>query len=282
MQGPASGGPFVRVAGRDLHVRAVGEGPAVLLLHGIPTNAELWRDVIPRLSTRTRVIAPDLLGYGRSDAPQGQPVDIVAQAGYMLELLDVLGVERATVVGHDIGGGVAQILATRHAERVERMGLVNAVCYDSWPIPEMKALQATAPVVEHAPAGLTMEGIKLGLRRGFVHQDRAGDFLDAFLEPFSTPEGLDVFVELARSLDNRSTQEVAPALSDLRMPVAVAWGRQDPFQPPKWAERLAADIPTAELTWIEDASHFAPADAPEAVADALLGLLDRAPSATLS
>lgn len=266
---------MVRVAGRDLHVRQQGDGPAVLLLHGIPTNGILWRDVVSQLSTRSRVIVPDLLGYGRSARPEGKPVDIGSQAAYIAELMDVLGVERATVVGHDIGGGVAQILAVRYAERVERLGLVNSVCYDSWPIPEMKAIQATAPVVERLPAGLTTDGLKLGLRRGFVHKDRADEFLDLFLEPFATSEGLDVFVDHARALDPKYTEELVPELPRLSIPVAVVWGQQDPFQKSHYGERLAQDIPTAELTRIENASHYAPADTPGAVADALERLLER-------
>lgn len=268
----------VQVSGRSLHLREWGDpaGEVVLLIHGIPTNGQLWRDVAPRLSARSRVLAPDLLGYGESDRPAGAPVDIVAHAVYLVELLDVLQVPSATVVGHDIGGGVAQNLAVRHPERVSRLGLVNSVCYDSWPIPEVKAIQATAPLVERMPAGLTAGGLKLWLRRGFVHGDRADLFLDLFLAPFSTPEGLDVFVDHARALDSKHTEEIAPMLRDLRVPVAVAWGVQDPFQKVKWAERLQADIPTAELIRIQEASHFAPADAPDAVADALERLLERA------
>ena len=264
-----------QVAGRTLHYHELGEGPAVLLVHGIPTRALLWRDVAPRLAARARVLAVDLLGYGRSDAPAGLPVDIASQAGYLVGLLDALGVERATVVGHDIGGGMAQILATRHRERVERLGLVNSVCYDSWPIPEMRAIQATAAVFGELPPDLATAGLKRGLSRGFVHGDRAEEFLDLFLEPFSTREGLEVFVEHARSLDARHTEEVAPLLPSLRIPVGIAWGVRDPFQKVHWAERLFADVPHAELTRIEDASHFAPADAPEPVAEALLRLLDR-------
>lgn len=267
----------VRADGRSFRVREWGDasGEAVLLIHGIPTNGLLWKDVAPRLASRARVIAPDMLGYGDSDRPRGQPVEIVSQAGYMLRLMDALEVETAAVVGHDIGGGVAQILAVRHADRVAGLGLVDSVCYDNWPVPEMKAIQTAAPIVERMPAGITTEGIKLGLRRGFAQQRRADLFLDLFLEPFSTAEGLDVFVEHARSLDARPTEEIAPLLPELRMPVAIVWGRHDPFLKPEYAERLASDIPTAELTWIGQAGHFAPADAPGAVADALGRLLQR-------
>jgi 2-hydroxymuconate-semialdehyde hydrolase len=261
----------------SIHVREWGDPAAepVVLIHGIPTHGGLWRDVAAQLSARARVIAPDMLGYGSSSAPGDHPVDIVSQAGYLLRVLDGLGVRRATVVGHDIGGGVAQILAVRHANRVERLGLVNSVCYDSWPIPEMKAAQKTAGVVEHLPAGLTSQGLKLFLRRGFVHQDRADRFLDDFLERFAREDGMKLFAAHARALDPAPTQEIAPLLPGLTLPVAVVWGRKDPFQKPKYAERLASDIPTAELTWIDAASHYAPADAPAPVVTALERLLDR-------
>lgn len=130
--------------------------------------------------------------------------------------------------------------------------------------------------MERMPAGLTTEGVKLGLIRGFVHRSRGDEFLDIFLEPFATAEGLDVFVDHVRALDSGPTEEVAPLLPQIRVPVAVVWGAQDPFLKVENAERLATDIPTAELTRIPDASHFSPADAPEAVADALLRLLARA------
>lgn len=267
----------VSVDGRSLFLKEWGDpdAPPALLIHGIPTNGLLWSDVAPRLASAARVVAIDLLGYGRSDPPDGRPVDIVAQSEYVVRALDTLGIRSATVVGHDIGGGVAQILATRHPARVDRLGLVNSVCYDSWPIPEMKAIQGTSPLVERLPARLTMAGIERGLRRGFVHRERAELFLERFLEPFATPEGLDVFVEHARALDSKPTRDLAPLLPELAIPVAVVWGRHDPFQKPEYARRLASDIPGATLTWIEEASHFAPADAPEPVAGALLQLLSR-------
>jgi 2-hydroxymuconate-semialdehyde hydrolase len=263
----------------SIHVREWGEPAAepVLLIHGIPTHGGLWTEVAMRLASRAWILAPDMLGYGESSSPDGAAVDIQAQASYLLQVLDRLGIDRATVVGHDIGGGVAQILAVRYAERTARLALVNSVCYDSWPIPEMKVAQKTAGVVEHLPPGLTTEGLKLFLRRGFVHQDRADRYLDSFLERFSEKDGMKVFAEHARALDPTPTQELAPRLPELRVPVTIVWGRQDPFQKPKYAERLASDIPAAELTWIDDASHYAPADAPEPVAAALERLLERSP-----
>ena len=266
----------VRAAGRAFHVWTAGDaGPAVVLIHGIPTNHAVWRDVVPHLAGRARVFAVDLLGYGHSDRPAGMPVDIAAQASYVDQLMGALGLERATVVGHDIGGGVAQILAVRHAGRVERLGIVDGVCYDGWPVPAVKALRAASPAIERLPARATVEFLQLLLRGGFVHQARAGAFTRAFVEPFATTQDPTTLVQHLRSLDPRHTMEVVPALRGLRVPVAVVWGRRDHQMKPKYGQRLANDIPTAELTWVSDASHFVPADTPDAVAAALHRLLDR-------
>lgn len=265
----------IPIDGRRLHVREEGAGEPVLLVHGLPTNGLLWKEVAPALAERARVIVPDLLGFGASDRPAGLPVSLDAHAGYLLRVLDSLGVGRATVVGHDIGGGVAQILAVRHPERVAGLGLIDCVAYDNWPVWEMRAIRLTAPLFAHLPAGPTAAAIGLGLRRGFEDGDRARRYLPLFLDPFAAPGGMRLLVEHTLALHARQTEAVAPGLPGVRVPAAVVWGARDPFFAPRWGERLAADIPGARLTLVDAASHFSPADAPDAVAKALLDLLLR-------
>ena len=101
----------VATAGGELATRDEGDGPAVLLVHGFPWTSHVWRGLIPALTARHRVIAPDLLGLGESDTPDDAPMGLEAQAGYVGELLDALGVDRVAVVGHGAGGGIAQLLA---------------------------------------------------------------------------------------------------------------------------------------------------------------------------
>ena len=104
----------VAVGEISLEVWDEGQGPPVLLLHGIPVRNLLWKGVIPPLvAGGYRAIAPDLAGFGRSEAPAGVEIHVANQAGWMLGLLDALAIERAVVVGHDIGSGVAQIMAVR-------------------------------------------------------------------------------------------------------------------------------------------------------------------------
>ena len=125
----------LRVAWTDL-----GQGEPVILLHGIPTWSFLYNEVIPLLARHNRVIAPDFLGHGYSDRRDFFDRSLLAQTDMIMRLMDHLGIERAHLVGHDTGGGVALIMAIHHPERVARLVLTNVVAYDSWPIDDMIAL----------------------------------------------------------------------------------------------------------------------------------------------
>lgn len=273
---PVGATGLVDVGGPRLNVWQAGEaGPVVLLVHGIPTNHLLWHDVVPAIAERARVLAVDLLGYGWSDAPDGRPVDLAAQAGHVLALLDALDVDRCVVVGHDLGGGIAQILATSATDRVAGMAVVNGVCFDAWPVPAVRAMKASWPALRLTPPPLLAATLQQGLRTLFVHADRARAATRRFAEPWGRPDGPARLAAHLRSLDSVYTQAVTPFLPRLPMPVEVVWGQQDPQLKPRYGDRLAATIPTARLTRVDDASHFVPADTPGPVVAAVGRLLDR-------
>src|SRR4051794_20383588 len=114
---------FRVVHGHKLAFLRAGAGPALLLLHGIGNSCQTWAGVIDRLAEHHTVIAPDLLGHGMSDKPRGD-YSIGAYANGARDLLTVLGIERATVVGHSLGGGIALQFAYQFPERCERIALV--------------------------------------------------------------------------------------------------------------------------------------------------------------
>ena len=120
-----------------------GDGPAVVLLHGFPSSSFLWREFIPLLAGRFRVIVPDLLGAGDSAQPEVAALHIRAQAGYVRELLAHLDVERFAVVGHGVGGGIAQLLAL-DGDGVDAMVLLDSVAFDRWPSEAAHEAQARA------------------------------------------------------------------------------------------------------------------------------------------
>src|SRR5688572_16360560 len=113
----------VSLHGHRIVYRTAGDGPPLLLLHGITSNAATWKDVLPRLAEQHTVIAPDLLGHGQSAKPLGD-YSLGAYASGVRDLLGVLGVENATVVGHSLGGGVAMQFAYLFPERCNRLVLV--------------------------------------------------------------------------------------------------------------------------------------------------------------
>ena len=272
--------PFAPIAhaevdGAALAYRRAGSGPPVVLLHGIPTSSRLWDAVGGELAERFDVIALDMLGYGDSDKPLDRDVSIAAQAELLSGLLDQLGIERAMVVGHDIGGGVAQISAVRHPERLAALGLINAVCFDSWPVPAMTALKQSAPLVSRLPPGWVTKTLERGMRREVTNSEAHGSLAAALAAWDGDSDTLQAFFRNVEALDSRHTQEVAPRLREIDAPTHVIWGASDRYQKPEYAPRLRDAIPAATLRLL-DAGHFVPWERPTDVARELSSLADRA------
>jgi pimeloyl-ACP methyl ester carboxylesterase len=112
--------------GHRLVYRVAGTGPALLLVHGLFEDALTWRKLIPRLARTHTVIAPDLFGHGESDAPTGIDYSPAGHAGTLRDLLDVLGHDHVTVVGHSLGGGIAISFAYNYPERLHRIALISS------------------------------------------------------------------------------------------------------------------------------------------------------------
>lgn len=243
-----------------------GSGPAVLLIHGIPTSSLLWRNVIPALAHDRRVIAPDLLNYGKSHKLDNANVSIEAQSRMLLGFMDALGVRRADVVGHDIGGGVAELMAVNRPERVARLVLADAVCFDSWPIPEFKPLQEPG-----AEQGMTAQELA-EMQRDFLHkgmhdkQNATPELADMVAAPWEGEAGKHAFFRNLRRLNPEYTLAIADELKHLPHETLVLWGRHDVFQKPEYAEKLVATLPEARLEWVE-AGHWIPEERPREVAD---------------
>ncbi len=264
---------YMLVEGHHLAYLDEGSGPPVLLIHGIPTSSLLWRDIIPVLAKTHRAIAPDLLNYGKSDKPDNADVSIAAQARLLIGLLDALGIRRADVVSHDIGGGVAQIIAVRHPERVKKLVLSNAVCFDSWPIPEFKPLQEPG-----AEDKMSLEAFTEMLR-GFLPQgvhrteSLSPTAVEIIMEPWSSEDGKRALFRNFRRLNPEYTQAIADELKHLDHDTLILWGREDPFQKPAYAEKLRSTVPNAKLIWIDDAAHWIMEEKPVEVAAALKAFL---------
>lgn len=240
----------------------IGRGTPLVLMHGIPTWSFLYHDVIDALAARHRVIAPDFIGHGMSDQRDMFDRSLVAQRTMILRLMDELAIERAILVGHDTGGGVALIMAVENPERVCRLVLSNIVAYDSWPIDDM--LQVSHPAwrlrTNEQIRHFLVEGFATGLSRP---ARLTPEFVDGIVAPYVTEEGKVSLIRNASGLNTSHTTMLTERLATIGAPTLLAWGADDPWQPIEDGERLARDIPGARLVRIENASHWVPQDAPD-------------------
>jgi len=224
-----------------------GKGEPILLLHGTVTSAYLWRHVIPLLAPDFAVYAVDLLGYGDSSKPLKADLSVRAQAEYVAAVMMKLGLTHVTAVGHDIGGGVVQLLALNRPELVRRLVLVDSVAYDSWPVPEIDRLKD--PAWDQIMETLDLrKGFRKALQRGMFHQERVTDSLVAeYIHPFDGLEGRRAYLRCARALNNRDILIRAAEIERLSLPVLILWGEADDYQDVKYAQRLADRIVSGPL-----------------------------------
>ena len=168
----------------------------------------------------------------------------------------MLGLQRATFVGHDTGGGVALILGIEHPDRVDRLVLTNAVAYDSWPTQDLIALGD--PQRRDKPAQQVAAFAAGGLPDGFIHTDRlTPEFAEGIVAPWSDAEGALSLIRHASALNTNHTMELVDGHGSISAPTLVLWGVHDVWQPPSDARRLAHEIPDARLVEV-DASHWIP------------------------
>jgi pimeloyl-ACP methyl ester carboxylesterase len=252
-----------------------GQGPAVVLLHGTPTWGFLFHRLLPVLERRHRVLIPDLPGYGFSDRSDRFGRSVARQAERLAAWLHAIGVDKASFVGHELGGAVALHHAAHHPERVDRLCLVDSVAYDSFPIPLVHHLgQPHAARTMRGPS--VTKRLARALEPGFSRPEP--ELLAGLLAPYSTDVGRLSLARDAAALDCNETMELTGALPRLRIPTLVVWGENDPFQPVSIGRRLAWDLPNAELAVIPGASHFCLVDRPAEVSGRLTQFLDGSPA----
>jgi pimeloyl-ACP methyl ester carboxylesterase len=222
-----------------------------------------------------RLIVLDLLGHGRSDPPGTRSLTLHAHAERLIALLDALGVGVACVVGHGLGGGIAQSLAVHWPRRVSRLALAASVGFGVWPTRDVMLARATLPITRHLSPAWLLSMVRTELERGYEDPIRAMHSIDKYIRPFNSAVGRAALVRHIAALDGRETAALALRLRDIAVPAAVLCGSSDPFLPQSIGRKLAASIPHATIDVIPGARHFLPEDAPRQVADVLATLLAR-------
>lgn len=255
-QGALPGEPerarFAEVAGARVRYIDVGEGPAVVLIHGFASSLDVWPAVVKALEKKHRVIALDLKGFGWSDRPDGD-YSPAAQAQLVIALLDRLGVKQAAFVGHSWGSSVVLTLALRAPERVTRIAL-----YDAW---VYEAQLPTAFLFSRA------DGVGEAIF-GLFYDQRPDDKIElAFYDPTLLSQELvdDVEEQLARpgttaaalaAVRGQRYEEIEKRYKEIEKPVLLLWGREDRVTTLEYGERLSNELPNAKLVVYPQCGHF--------------------------
>jgi pimeloyl-ACP methyl ester carboxylesterase len=271
----------IRIHGHDVGYRMAGEGPGLVLVHGLTGSSTTWREVMPALTERFTVLAPDLLGHGESAKPRGD-YSLGAFASGVRDLMVALGMERATVVGHSLGGGVALQLAYQFPERCERLVLVNSgglgkevhaiLRAVALPGSELVMPFVLAPQVQRLLASAGGVAARLGFRSSV----RGAEVWRSYTG-LTEIRGRTAFVHTVRSVIDVTGQRVSARdrlyLAE-EIPTLVVWGDRDRIIPVSHAHATHALIPGSRLEIVPGVGHFLPFEAPDAFLEALLGFVD--------
>ena len=253
----------------------VGSGEPVVLLHGVTTSSFIWRRIVPLLSPHYDVIAIDHLGFGGSPRDPGADASVGAHAERAAALLRRLALGPVHLVGHDVGGAIAQVVTARYPEQVRDLALLNTVGYDYWPVQPISSLRA--PIIRRlSVATLNRHALAVIVRRGLFYKERlTPELLELFHSQVSAPEARKSFMQFIRALDPRSTIEALPRLAASGKEVLIVRGDGDVYLTENIAERLHEDLPGSRLVRIPTAGHFLQEDEPELVSRVLIEFFRR-------
>jgi pimeloyl-ACP methyl ester carboxylesterase len=278
----------VSLHGHRLAFTIAGDGPVVVLIHGVAGRSSQWTRVVELLARRYRVIAPDLLGHGESAKPRGD-YSLGAHASGIRDLLVGLNIERASVVGHSLGGGIAMQFAYQFPERCERLVLVSSGglgddVHGLLRAATLPGSELVLPWLAH-PRVLSIASVlpralgRLGLHTGPDLTEMARAY-----QSLSNAEARAAFIQTLRSVIDPTGQRINASdrlYLASKMPAMIVWGAHDRIIPVKHAAVAHEGMPGSRLEVFDDAGHFPQLDDPYRFAETLEDFLDQTQPARL-
>jgi pimeloyl-ACP methyl ester carboxylesterase len=271
----------IELHGHRVIYRIAGDGPPVVLIHGMVNSSKHWEEVALRLADRYTVVAPDLLGHGDSAAVRGD-YSLGAHACSIRDLLTTIGIERATVVGHSLGGGIAMQFFYQFPQRVERLALISSggLGHEVSPMLRGAALPGAATGIWLVANRRVRSALERAGGRMRERGSRKGVYLEAVaraMRPLQDAAARRAFVQTLRSVIDVRGQHVS-AIDRLyllgELPTLIVWGGRDNTIPMEHGLAAHELIPNSRFVTLPKAAHFPNLEDPRGLADALLDWLD--------
>jgi len=278
------GGKYVRVDELNIFYRCAGpeSGIPLVMTHGIPRCSFLYRKMIPLLAEKHPVRAWDLFGFGLSDKPDDNRYGFRKFEEFFGKFLDALGIERAHLICHDVGGPFTVGWAAHNPDRVASLTILNTtIFWEHFHIPGPVLLSILTPMLVHRRlSDRTVAEQLLKYIRRVVHKNPSAmtsEEEEAYLDLFCRERGLLSLVKTLKSyrVVTPYLYEVRRALASFPKPTFILWGRHDPFCRLPIARSFRRTAPHAELDVIESAGHFLQEDAPDECAKMILDFINR-------
>ena len=277
------------IHGHRMSYRTAGQGPVLLLIHGMAGSATTWKRVMPALSQKFNVVAPDLLGHGGSEKVAGD-YSLGALASNLRDLLVALGHERASIVGQSLGGGIALQLAYQFPERCERLVLVSSggLGREINPLLRWLSLPGSAAVlslacsarVQHAVEGAAGWASRIGLRPA----PAISEFWRSYAS-LGDEETRRAFLRTLRAVIDGSGQAVSASNRlhlAAELPTLIIWGGSDPIIPVEHAHEAHAGIEGSRLEIFDGVGHYPHVEAPERFVAVLADFIESTQPAQLT
>jgi pimeloyl-ACP methyl ester carboxylesterase len=279
----------VWINGHDVAYRRAGDGPVILLVHGMAGSSETWKHVIPALAKRFTVLAPDLLGHGESAKPRSD-YSLGGHANSLRDLLSFLGYGRVTCVGQSLGGGVAMQMAYQFPDRCERLVLVSSGGLGREVNFLLRAL--TAPGAEQVLALACGRGVRRvasrvasWLRRAGYRTGPAGEEVWRSYASLTDAKSRRAFFRTLRAVIDLNGQAVGAADRlhlAAQVPTLIVWGARDPFIPVRHAIAAHEAIRGSRLEIFEGVGHYPHCEAPARFVDVLVDFITSTAPAHIS
>jgi pimeloyl-ACP methyl ester carboxylesterase len=280
--GPWSHG-YAEVNGVRLHYAEIGRGsgPLVILLHGFPECWYTWRYIMPHLAPHYHVVAPDMRGYNWSDKPEGvSSYSLEEVSGDVAALIESLGSERAYVVGHDWGGSVAWHMGAHHADKVEKLVVINS----PHPAALARELKTRAqllrswyffffqlPLLPEAAIRLT---IRTNMRATAALPGAFPDeALNVYENAVSQPDAATAMLNYYRAAGRTIVARRNEAVPQVSVSTMLLWGMKDFALGPALLKGLGEWVPDLRIERVEESGHWLPEEAPGVVTERLLDFL---------